>query len=149
MKDDLFDKLRKLQQKKAMEIKKFDDMPDMTMKDGKFEKLDMEKFKTESLAKLKDEFRNRGEKVPDMKVVGVTLHVLMCNPDNREQIAHTQIVAWNKDAGDPRLYLGADSRTESCGDGKCDDKCDSNCKNEDDGENQPYKANKYNGNMYG
>ena len=137
---DLYDRLRQLKMKTPSKAKSFDEMPDMKVVDGKFEGFDLAGFREHGLEGIRNEFISRGEKIPDMKVVGITLHVLMLNPDDekREQIAHTEVVAWHKDCGDIRQFVHNETNCE----------CENDCEKPQN-EEQPYKAGKYEGAMYG
>lgn len=138
---DLYDRLRQLKMKAPSKAKSFDEMPDMKVVDGRFDGFDMESFVKSGLEGIRESFENQGEKAPEMKIVGLTLHVLMLNPDDekREQIAHTEVIAWHKDCGDIRQFAHHESEN-------CD--CDDDCKKQNN-EEQPYKAGKYEGAMYG
>ena len=86
-------------------------------------------------------FASQGKPAPEIKVVGVSVHVVLLNPDDpkREEMAISQIVAWHKKCGDPRKYLAGNSFGE----------CEHDKENMDP-EEQPYDPkNKYNGMMYG
>ena len=144
---DLFENLKRMKQKP----KKFDDLPDMQVdgEDG-LAKFDLVAFKDEGLEGIKKMFARQGKPAPEMKVVGVSVHVVLLNPNDpkREEMAISEIVAWHKKCGDPKKYVQGkleemDSDECSCG----------NCEHEKehmDPEEQPYEPkNKYNWMMYG
>lgn len=133
---DLFDKLRQMQNKR----KTFDELPDMAIdasEDG-LKKFDLSKLREDSFNGIKADFERNGKKAPEMKVVGISLHVIMLNPDDpkREEIAHTEVMAWHKKCGDPRRFMGDNDDECHCGDSGG---CSSSCKDPDE---QPYRPNK-------
>jgi len=144
---DLFENLKKMKQKP----KKFDDLPDMQVdgEDG-LAKFDLVAFKDEGLDGIKKMFARQGKPAPEIKVVGVSVHVVLLNPDDpkREEMAISEIVAWHKKCGDPKKYLAgkfSNMDNEECSCGECEHEKESM-----DPEEQPYEPkNKYNGMMYG
>lgn len=153
---DLFDKLKKMQER-SKKNRTFDELPDMlTSTAGDSVKdFDLEDFTKHGLEGLRQQFRAQGKKVPEMKVVGVAVHVIMVNPDDpkREQMAHSEFVAWHKDCGNPDNFLKEDGEVcEDCKNGNCDES--ESVKNimrgmSHDPDEQPYKPNKYDGHMFG
>ena len=159
---DLFDKLKKMQER-SKKNRTFDELPDMlTSTAGDSVKdFDLEDFTKHGLEGLRQQFRAQGKKVPEMKVVGVAVHVIMVNPDDpkREQMAHSEFVAWHKDCGNPDNFLNEEVR-EDCKNGNCEDCKNGNCEESEavknimrgmsqDPDEQPYKPNKYDGHMFG
>lgn len=146
---DLFENLKKMKQKP----KKFDDLPDM-QSDGEdgLAKFDLVAFKDEGIEGIKKMFTRQGKPAPEIKVVGVSVHVVFLNPDdpNREEMAISEIVAWHKKCGDPKRFLaGKLEEMDGCQDGDCScGECEE--KKSMDPDEQPYDPkNKYNGMMYG
>jgi len=139
---DMYDKLRQLKVKQPVARKKFSELPDMKVEDNRFVGFDLDGLVKTGLEGIRENFIEQGEKAPEMKIVGITLHVLMLKPDceeNNEMVALTDVVAWHKDVGDVQNLLTNYQTMEQ--------KCDSNCNH--NSEEQPYKANKYEGAMYG
>lgn len=144
---DLFENLKRMKQKP----KKFDDLPDMSIDgEGGLNQFDLVGFKNEGIEGLRKIFTQQGKPAPEVKVVGVSVHVVLLNPDdpNRQEMAVSEIVAWHKKCGDPRKFLGGDVGEigeVSCGCGECESKKESM-----DPDEQPYDPkSKYNGMMYG
>jgi hypothetical protein len=151
MGSDLFDKLRQMQKKR----KTFDELPDM-QKDGEdgIANFNLVKFKESALEGLKEQFRRQGKNPPEVKIVGVALHAILLNPDDskREEMAHSEMVAWHKDCGDPERFLGEgkDDRCDSCG--STEEETLKKLKamlGDSDGDDAPYNPGKYDGMMYG
>jgi hypothetical protein len=149
---DLIDKLKKMQTM-SRKNKTFDELPDMATSTGKdsISNFNLKEFTDSMLEGIKEEFKAHGAKVPEMKVVGVGIHVIMVNPDDpkREEMAIREIVAWHRDCGNPDRFLNNNTSDKEC---SCEEEEAINKLREllsQNPEEQPYKAGKYDGYMYG
>lgn len=88
------------------DAKTFDDYPDLRADNG-LENFDLKAFSDSAIDGLSEKLKEGGRESVPMKIVGVSLHLIMLNPDDESKtdIVHTELVAWHKNCGNPKKLL--------------------------------------------